>query len=134
MRRLMTSTPLHMAVGFLAMGGWAVFANANYGLRAMLLAGLVQGLISGALTLGLKRSVDWMRPRMARGFGYWAPPLIAICGSALLLVLAHWLGDTPEIATTIVVPLGVSLSYIFAYNVLRQYQAGPVSEVKEAHG
>ncbi|SMC79904.1 hypothetical protein [Primorskyibacter flagellatus] len=119
----MSSTPLHVAVGFLAMGGWAVFANAGHGLRAMLLAGLVQGLISGALTLGLKRSVDWMRPRMARGPGYWVPPLIAICGSALLLVLTHWLSDTPEIAATIAVPLGVSLSYIFAYNIQCQYRS-----------
>lgn len=134
MSRLMASNPLHVAVAFLAMGGWAVFANAGHGLRAMLLAGLVQGLISGALTLGLKRSVDWMRPRMARGPGYWVPPLIAISGSALLLVLVHWLSDTPEIAATVVVPLGVSLSYIFAYNILRQCREGPESDRKEAHG
>lgn len=106
------------------MGGWAVFANAGHGLRAMLLAGLVQGLISGALTLGLKRSVDWMRPRMARGPGYGVPPLIAVCGSALLLVTVHWLSGTPEIAATMAVPLSVSLSYIFTYNILRQCRAG----------
>lgn len=123
--RLMASTPLHVTVGFLAMGGWAVFANAGHGLRAMLLAGLVQGMISGALTLGLKRSIDWMRPRMARGAGYWAPPLIAICGSALLLVTAHWLSGTREIAVTVAVPLGVSLSYILSYNILRQCRARP---------
>ena len=122
--RLMGSTPLHVTVGFLAMGCWAIFANASHGLRAMLLAGLVQGLISGALTLGLKRSVDWMRPRMARTPGYWVPPLLAVGGSALLLVTAHWLSGTPEIAATIAVPLGVSLSYIFTYNILRQRRAG----------
>ncbi|WP_412074319.1 hypothetical protein [Tritonibacter mobilis] len=131
---LMAATPLHVAVGFLTMGGWAVFANAGSGLRVMLLAGLVQGLISGGLTLGLKRSVDWMRPRMARGLGNWMPPLIAICGSAFLLVIAHWLSGTPEIAATIAVPLGVSLSYIFTYNILRQRRAYPTSGRKENHG
>ncbi|MCQ0090792.1 hypothetical protein FGD77_03285 [Roseovarius sp. M141] len=119
----MASTPLHVALGFAAMGGWAMWANAAHGPRAMLLAGLVQGAISGALTLGLKRSVDWMRPRFQRAPGYWAPPLIAICGSALLLVTAHGLAGTPEIAATIAVPLAVSVSYIFAYNILRQRAA-----------
>lgn len=133
-QRFITSTPLHVAFAFLAMGGWAVYANSGFGLRAMLLAGLVQGLISGALTLGLKRSVDWMRPRMARGPGYWVPPLLAICGSALFLVSAHWLAGTPQIAATVAVPLGVSFSYIFAYNVLRQNRAGPEFHKKEPHG
>lgn len=132
--RLMASTPVHVAVGFLAMGGWAVFANAGHGTRAMLLAGLVQGMISGALTLGLKRSVDWMRPRMARGPGYWLPPLVAISVSALLLVSAHWLCGTPQIAATISVPLCVSLSYIFAYNILRQSRAGRRPDRKDPHG
>ena len=79
-QRLISSTPLHVAVGFLAMGGWAVFANAEHGTRAMLVAGLVQGLISAALTFGLKYCVDWMRPRLSRGIGYWVPPLVAVCG------------------------------------------------------
>lgn len=115
------------------MGGWAVFANAGHDIRAMLLAGFVQGLISGALTFGLKYSVDRMRPRFSRGLGYWAPPLVAICGSALLLVAAHWLSGTPEIAMTIAVPLGVSLSYIFTYNILRQHRENSKIITKEAH-
>lgn len=116
------------------MGGWAVFVSASHSLHAMLLAGLVQGLISGALTLGLKRSVDWMRPCMSRGPESWVPPLIAICGSALLLVSAHWLSDTPQIAATVTVPLGVSLSYLFADNILRHCRKGPELDRKEAHG
>ncbi|MCR6644022.1 MAG: hypothetical protein NVV62_05605 [Terricaulis sp.] len=50
------STLAHVAFGFLAMGGWALFANREHPLEAMLLAGLVQGTISGLLTLGLKNS------------------------------------------------------------------------------
>ncbi|WP_207768735.1 hypothetical protein [Pelagivirga sediminicola] len=122
--RLMASTPLHVAVGVAAMGGWAAFANAAHGPRAMLLAALVQGAISGLLTLGLKRSVDWMRPRLRRLLGYWVPPLAAICGSALLLVTAHLAAGTPEVGHTVAVPLAVSLCYIFAYNILRQHRAG----------
>lgn len=130
----MASTPLHVAAGFIAMGSWAIFANSGHGLRAMLAAGLVQGLVSGTLTLGLKRSVDWMRPRMARGLGYCVPPLLAICGSAILLVSAHWLSGTPEIARTIAVPLGVSLLYILAYNILRQNHTWSKSDKKEPNG
>lgn len=89
-------------------------------MRAALLAGLVQGLISGALTLGLKRSVDWMRPRMRGVLAYVAPPLIAGGCSALLLILAHGIAGTPEIWTTVAVSLTVSFSYIFAYNILRK--------------
>ncbi len=121
--RLATSTPVHVACGFAAMGGWAIYANAAHGVRAALLAGLVQGAISGALTLGLKRSVDWMRPRMRGFLAYVAPPLIAGICSAMLLILGHGLSGTPEIWMTIAVPLIVSFSYIFAYNILRQRRA-----------
>ncbi|MFX0542245.1 hypothetical protein ACEWPM_010995 [Roseovarius sp. S4756] len=120
LRRLAASTPVHVAIGFAAMGGWAVWANAAHGAGPALLAGLVQGAISGALTLGLKQSVDWMRPRMRGPLAYVAPPLIAVICSALILITAHGLAGTPEIWTTIAVPLAVSFSYIFAYNILRQ--------------
>ncbi len=105
------------------MGGWAVWANAGHGMRAALLAGLVQGMLSGALTLGLKRSVDWMRPRFAGLLAYTLPPIIAGGCSAVLLITSHLLAGTPEVLATIAVPLIVSLTYIFAYNILRQCRA-----------
>jgi mannose/fructose/N-acetylgalactosamine-specific phosphotransferase system component IIC len=86
-----------------------------------LIAGLVQGTVSGALTLGLKQSVDWLRPRMRGPLAYIVPPLIAGGCSALLLMTAHGIAGTPEIWTTIAVPLAVSFSYILIYNVLRQH-------------
>ena len=121
--RFAASTPVHVAIGFAAMGGWAVWANAGHGLHAALLAGLVQGVLSGALTLGLKRSVDWMRPRFAGLLAYLLPPIIAGGCSATLLITAHLLAGTPEVLVTIAVPLIVSLTYIFAYNILRQRRA-----------
>ncbi|MFD0859404.1 hypothetical protein [Roseovarius aquimarinus] len=120
LERLAARTPVHVAIGFLAMGGWAVWANAVHGTGAALLAGLVQGSLSGALTLGLKRSVDWLRPRMRGPLAYLAPPLIAGGCSALLLITAHGIAGTPELWATVAVPLAVSFSYIFAYNILRQ--------------
>ncbi len=118
--RLATSTPMHVACGFAAMGAWAVWANAAHGIGPALIAGLVQGTVSGALTLGLKQSVDWLRPRMRGPLAYIAPLLIAGGCSALLLMTAHGIAGTPEIWTTIAVPLAVSFSYILIYNVLRQ--------------
>lgn len=121
--RLAACTPVHVACGFLAMGGWAVWVNSGHGAQAAVTAGLVQGTISGALTLGLKRTVDWLRPRMRGALAYVAPPLIAAGCSALLLILAHGLAGTPRIWATIAVPLIVSICYIFTYNILRQSQS-----------
>lgn len=123
LRTLAASTPVHVAFGFAAMGGWAVWVNAGHGTGAALLAGLVQGSISGALTFGLKGCVDWMRPRMRGPLAYVLPALIALMGSATLLILAHGVTGTPRIWATIAVPLIVSSSYILIYNILRQRAA-----------
>lgn len=117
------STSLHVAFAFVAMGGWAIFANSTHPMPKALLAGLVQGSISAALTLFLKRTVDWMRPRFSHGAGHVAPALIASLASAMLLVTAHLLAGTPEVARTIAVPLLVSASYIFTYNFLSQHRS-----------
>ncbi len=117
------STSLHVAFAFVAMGGWAIFANSTHPMPKPLLAGLVQGSISAALTLFLKRTVDWMRPRFSHGAGHVAPALIASLASAMLLVTAHLLAGTPEVARTIAVPLLVSASYIFTYNFLSQHRS-----------
>ncbi|MEP6017001.1 MAG: hypothetical protein ABJ251_00770 [Paracoccaceae bacterium] len=114
------STPLHVAFAFLAMGGWAIYANGAHSMPKPLLAGLVQGSISAGLTLFLKRAVDWMRPKFGIGLGHVAPALIASLASASLLVIAHLLAGTPEIIKTIGIPLLVSASYIFSYNFITQ--------------
>lgn len=107
-----------MLFAFIAMGGWAIFANAAYPMPQPVIAGAVQGTMSALLTLFLKKSVDVMRPRFTGHFSLWTPPLISSIGSATLLIGAHWVAGTPEILATVAVPLTVSVTYIFAYNLL----------------
>jgi len=95
-----------------------VFANSEHGSIAALGSGAVQGCVSALLTLFLKRTVDWLRPRFRDPLAYFTPALIASIGSLLLLFTAHTIANTPEIAATIAVPLVVSASYIFSYNIL----------------
>lgn len=127
MSRLLTglaqSTVAHMAVAFLAMGGWAVWANLAHPWPKPWVAGSVQGTLSAVLTLGLKRSVDGMRPRCPERVALWAPPLVASVVSAALLVAAHGVFGTPEIGRTVALPLSVSVSYIFAYNAYRYWRS-----------
>lgn len=110
------STLAHVGFGFLAMGAWAVFANRNHPLPAALLAGLVQGTISGLLTLVLKKFLEWINAKLSGAAALLAPPLIT-AGSILgILVTAHRLAGTPEILATIAVPFSVSTAYAVIYN------------------
>jgi hypothetical protein len=138
MRALMnwaaTSTVAHVGFAFLAMGGWAVFANRDHPLAEALQAGVVQGALSGLITLVLKNALERMnafldRRRTRRQAPTLAgegaspsatqlilPPLITATTILLVLVTAHALAGTPEIATTIAVPFTVSTSYAIIYN------------------
>jgi hypothetical protein len=122
-----TSTLAHVGFGFLAMGGWAVFANRDHALGQALLSGLVQGTISGLLTLGLKKGLERMSAYFLRASGadegvernlaaLVLPPLITATTILAILVAAHTLAGTPEIAATIAVPFTVSTSYAIIYN------------------
>lgn len=145
-----TSTIAHVGFGFIAMGAWAVFANRDHTLAQALLAGLVQGAISGALTLVLKKFLEWMNARLSLALSpdqvpgpgdavgaptgerrrpepvegqslrhlnvLIVPPLITAASILAILVAAHTLAGTPEIAATIVVPFTVSTSYAIIYN------------------
>lgn len=106
----------HVAFAFLAMGGWAVFANRAHPLGEALQAGLVQGAISGLLTLGLKKFLEWLNARLSGLWALVAPPLITASIILAILVGAHTLAGTPEIAATIAVPFTVSTSYAIIYN------------------
>ncbi len=145
--QMASSTLVHVAFGFLAMGAWAVFANRAHPLPQALLAGLVQGTISGTLTLFLKKGLEWMSARLsptlrqaqhdAGGEGRQpepveggarslaaliAPPLVTATAIATILFAAHTLAGTPEILATIAVPFTVSTSYAILYN-LRLWRA-----------
>lgn len=121
-----TSTLAHVAFAFLAMGGWAAFANRDHDWPAMLLAGVVQGSASALLTLGLKKFLEWLSAKLApvsarTGLGavvsLAAPPLITATTILALLTSLHSLAGTPEIAATIAVPFTVSTSYAILYNL-----------------
>ena len=116
LRRLAGSGTVHVLFAFLVMGGWAVFANRGHAMPQPLYSGLLQGGGSAILTLFLKSVIDALSRRFAGITRVWAPPLIACLGSASLLVGLHALIGTPEIASTIAVPLLVSTSYAAIYN------------------
>jgi hypothetical protein len=107
---------LHVLAAFVLMGGWAVFANRAHPMQVALLAGGVQGAVSGLITFGLKRLIERVS-RQFRGLGgLVVPPLAALALSTTLLILLHSASGTPEIARTIVVPLTVSTSYAALYS------------------
>jgi hypothetical protein len=114
--RLMRSSIVHVGFAFLAMGGWAAFANRAHPMPAPLIAGLIQGTLSAVITLLLKRGIEDLARRFTGLAALLAPPAIAGLVSASLLTLIHAVGGTPEIARTIAVPLTVATSYAALYN------------------
>lgn len=107
---------LHVLTAFVLMGGWAVFANRAHPLSAALVAGGVQGAMSGLITFGLKRLIERVSRQFSGLGGLVVPPLVAFTLSTALLLLLHSASGTPEIARTIVVPLTVSTSYASLYS------------------
>ncbi len=118
-----SNTLVHVAFAFLVMGGWAVFANRSHTVPEMLLAGFVQGTISGLLTLGLKKFLEWFSARMRGLPALIAPPLITATSIFAILWSAHTLASTPEIWTTIAFPFTVSTTYAILYNLRLWRQA-----------
>jgi hypothetical protein len=117
MRDLARSSIVHVAVAFLAMGGWAVFANRAHAFPQPLVAGLVQGALSGAITLVLKRMIEAIATRLAGIAALVLPPLIAVALSLAILTTIHTLAGTPEILATIALPVGVTALYSTLYAV-----------------
>ncbi|KRG62770.1 membrane protein [Stenotrophomonas humi] len=121
------SSAVHMAVAFIAMGGWAAFANSAHPMPGPLIAGVVQGTLSALITLFLKRMIEALSARYPGSVGTWLPPLVAVLSSLALLSSVHWLAGTPEIVRTMAVPLSVTAVYATVYNLaLRRVAAGGV--------
>lgn len=116
LRALARSSVVHVLFAFLAMGGWALFANRLHPMPQPLIAGVVQGTLSAALTLCLKSTIDAFSRRFRGTTRFWMPPLLACLASTSILVAVHATAGTPEILKTIAVPLLVSTSYAVAYN------------------
>ena len=114
---LARSGAVHGAFAFLAMGAWAAFANRGHGLEAMAMAGVIQGAISCAITLILKRSLEAMFARLAGSAAVIVPPLVTMAVVLAVLVTIHTLAGTPEVWATIAVPYTVSSSYAWIYTL-----------------
>lgn len=116
MQRLMKSSAVHIAFGFLLMGGWALFANRGHGLEQAWLPALVQGSISGVLTGVLKKVLEALDGKLAGPAAYVVPPMITAGSILMVLTLVHRLIGTPELIATIAVPWTVSTLYALIYN------------------
>lgn len=123
-----SNTAVHVAFGFLSMGAWALFANRAHPLDQALVSGLVQGTISGSLTLVLKKALERMNAMVFgsrqsdEGFGrplaaLIVPPIVTASSILTILVAAHTLAGTPEVLATIAVPFTVSTTYAILYNL-----------------
>ena len=118
---------VHMAVGCVAMGSWAAYANAAHPMPKPAIAGVLQGALSGGITFGLKWVLDRLRSGMTRRVGWWLPPVMA-CGLSLtLLILAHLSAGTPELLQTIALPFSVATLYAVTYNFI-MWKKGPAHD------
>lgn len=116
MQRLMKSSLVHIAFGFLLMGGWALFANRAHGLEGAWLPALVQGILSGALTGILKKTLEALDGRLSGPLAWVIPPTVTAASILALLSLVHTLIGTPERVATIAFPWTVSTLYAVIYN------------------
>ncbi len=112
------SSATHVAFAFLAMGGWAVFANHTHGLQRAAIAGLAQGTVSGLLTLGLKRFLEAAATRLPDVWAAILPPAITCAVVLAILLAVHHLAGTPNVWATISVPYAVSSSYAWIYSAM----------------
>ncbi len=116
MQRLMKSSAVHIAFGFLLMGGWTLFANRAHGLAESWLPALVQGTISGVLTGILKKALETLDGRLSGAAAYVVPPMITAGSILAVLTLVHRLIGTPELVATIAFPWTISTLYAVIYN------------------
>ena len=113
---LLRSTAAHVAVAALAMGAWAAFANRSAGPAHQATAGLVQAVLSGAITFGLKRTLERLGARLPSVSAAILPPILTCAAVLLALVAAHTLARTPDLWRTIVLPYAVSSTYAWLYS------------------
>lgn len=116
MERLLKSSLVHVAFGFLLMGGWTLFANREHGLAAAWLPAVAQGILSGALTGVLKKTLEALDGKLAGALAFVVPPAITAGSILLVLTLVHRLIGTPELVATIAFPWTVSTLYALIYN------------------
>lgn len=115
-KTLARSSLVHVTVGFLLMGGWALFANSGHGLAKAWLPALVQGTISGLLTGALKKTLEALDGKIAGALAYLLPPALTAGTILALLFTVHTVIGTPEVVRTVAFPWTVSTLYAIVYN------------------
>ncbi len=118
--RLARSKVAHIAFAFLAMGGWAFFANRAHGLQAAALAGLVQGAVSAVITLLLQRALETMFARLRGRAALVTPPSVSCVIVLAALLSIHGAAGTQEVISTIALPYAVSSLYAWSYTASLQ--------------
>jgi hypothetical protein len=116
LKTLARSSPVHVAFGFLLMGGWALYANSGHGLAKAWGPALAQGAISGLLTGALKKTLEALDGKIPGLLAYVLPPALTAGTILALLTAVHTLIGTPEIVRTIAFPWSVSTLYAIVYN------------------
>jgi len=102
---------LHLAVAFFALGRSAMFANCAHPLPAIGISGLRQGGLSALIALFMKRLNEALVRRLDGIASRVLPPLACAAVSVGLLVIIRGIAGTPELLTTIAVPVMVSTTY-----------------------
>ncbi|WP_375551504.1 hypothetical protein [Rhodophyticola porphyridii] len=106
---------VHMGVGFGLMGAWAAYANAAHPMPAPLIAGLLQGCLTAAITLVMKRMLEMLCRQLPGLAGLILPPVAAFALSLTLLGAIHTAAGTPEVLATLAVPTTVATLYATLY-------------------
>ena len=87
-------------------------------------------MLSGLITLGLKRFLEAAVRRLPDPWGAILPPALTCAGVLALLLTAHRLAGTPDVCATISVPYAVSSAYAWIYSgllVLNRRRAAEVA-------
>ncbi len=117
--KCMRSTMAHVSCSFVLMGSWAFFANMAHPMPKPLIAAILQGALSGVITLIMKKALErvfsyWVSKGQPKA-GLFATPLTVCTVSASSLLACHAIAGTPELIATILVPSSVALFYAFVY-------------------
>ncbi len=111
-RTIIAHRATHIAFAFVALGGWAFWANRMHEMPAPLIAGLLQGVISATITIGLQWIIHRVYGR-TRNAGL--SMITAALFSLATISSLHALAGTPEIMATIAIPWMVGCIYVIAY-------------------
>jgi hypothetical protein len=99
------SPALALAVfAFVALGAWALFANAGHALAVGARAGLVQGLLSAAVVFAHRPALKALSAHVSGKLALIAPPLITCALFLAMLIVALLLAGAPNIAGSIAAP------------------------------